>query len=62
MHVPSLISEQICGDGFDGNSTMGPLIDRVAVDKVSRHVADCVSKGATVLTGGMECHALNRGM
>ena len=41
---------------------MGPLIDRGALDKVSRHVADCVSKGATVLTGGRECQALNQGL
>jgi succinate-semialdehyde dehydrogenase/glutarate-semialdehyde dehydrogenase len=54
--------QQVCADGFDDSSTMGPLIDRGALDKVSRHVADCVSKGATVLTGGRECRALNQGI
>eukprot|EP01036_Dinobryon_divergens_P029194 gene29194-38261_t len=34
----------------------------MVAEAVSRHVADCVSKGATVLTGGRECQALNQGM
>ncbi len=35
----------------------GPLIDAAALDKVERQVADAVSKGAAVLTGGRR-HAL----
>jgi succinate-semialdehyde dehydrogenase/glutarate-semialdehyde dehydrogenase len=30
----------------------GPLIDAAAIEKVEAHVADAVSKGARVLTGG----------
>ncbi len=40
------------GDGLDAGTTQGPLIDDDAVVKVEDHVADAISKGATVLTGG----------
>ena len=40
------------GHGFDTASTLGPLINSAAVDKVEAHVKDAVSKNATVLTGG----------
>ncbi len=37
--------------------TQGPLIDQNAVQKVEEHIADAVSKGATVVVGGKR-HAL----
>ncbi len=40
------------GDGFDEGATIGPLINRAALSKVEAHLADAVSKGACVLTGG----------
>lgn len=40
------------GPGFEAGVTHGPLIHARAVDKVTQHVKDAVSKGATVLTGG----------
>ena len=40
------------GDGFLPGMTTGPLIDQKAVEKVERHLADAVFKGARVLTGG----------
>jgi len=40
------------GNGFKAGVTLGPLIDDAATSKVEAHVADAVSKGATVLTGG----------
>jgi succinate-semialdehyde dehydrogenase/glutarate-semialdehyde dehydrogenase len=40
------------GDGFGEGVTTGPLIDKKAVEKVERHLADATSKGATVLLGG----------
>ncbi len=40
------------GDGLDGPSDQGPLINEAAVEKVERHVADAVAGGARVLTGG----------
>ncbi|GAC1424239.1 MAG: NADP-dependent succinate-semialdehyde dehydrogenase [Burkholderiaceae bacterium] len=40
------------GDGLGAGVEQGPLIDSQAIEKVQDHVADAVSKGATVLTGG----------
>jgi len=40
------------GDGFDKGTTIGPLIEEAAIDKVEAHIADAVSKGATVIAGG----------
>ncbi|MFG1352346.1 NAD-dependent succinate-semialdehyde dehydrogenase [Xanthobacter autotrophicus] len=45
------------GNGFEDGVEQGPLINEAAVEKVERHVADAVSKGARVLTGGAR-HAL----
>jgi succinate-semialdehyde dehydrogenase/glutarate-semialdehyde dehydrogenase len=45
------------GNGFDADSNIGPLIESAAVEKVERHVADAVSKGARLLIGGHR-HAL----
>ncbi len=40
------------GNGFEPGVTQGPMIDDNAIAKIERHVADAVSKGAKVLTGG----------
>ncbi|MEZ5670743.1 MAG: NAD-dependent succinate-semialdehyde dehydrogenase [Alphaproteobacteria bacterium] len=40
------------GDGFEEGVTQGPLIDMAAVEKVEEHIADAVSHGGRVLTGG----------
>ena len=40
------------GDGFGDGITTGPLINRKAVEKVERHIADATAKGAKVLLGG----------
>ena len=45
------------GDGLKGATDQGPLIDAKALAKVEEHVADAVSKGATVAVGGRR-HAL----
>ncbi len=45
------------GPGLSGDTQQGPLINAQAVDKVERHIADAVSKGARLLTGGRR-HAL----
>jgi succinate-semialdehyde dehydrogenase/glutarate-semialdehyde dehydrogenase len=54
------VSELVVGNGFDDGVEQGPLIDMAAVEKVESHIADAVSKGASVITGG-ERHALGRG-
>ena len=40
------------GRGIDDGVTVGPLVDKAAVDKVTELVADATDKGAKVLTGG----------
>ena len=40
------------GDGLEEGVAIGPLISLAAVEKVERHIADAVARGATVLTGG----------
>jgi len=40
------------GHGLEPGVTQGPLIDEQALAKVQRHIADAVSKGATLVTGG----------
>jgi succinate-semialdehyde dehydrogenase/glutarate-semialdehyde dehydrogenase len=40
------------GNGLEEGTTTGPLIDDKAVAKVQEHIADALSKGATLLTGG----------
>ena len=36
------------GNGLEEGSTVGPLINKAAVDKVTRHVGDAIERGATV--------------
>jgi succinate-semialdehyde dehydrogenase / glutarate-semialdehyde dehydrogenase len=45
------------GSGFEAGVQQGPLIDEAALAKVEAHVADAVSKGARLITGGRR-HAL----
>ncbi|WP_372618987.1 NAD-dependent succinate-semialdehyde dehydrogenase [Falsiroseomonas sp.] len=40
------------GNGMEPGVTQGPLINADAVAKVEEHIADAVSKGGAVLTGG----------
>lgn len=42
------------GNGFEDGVAQGPLIEDAAVQKVSRHVADALAKGGTLMTGGKQ--------
>mgnify|MGYP003637951807 CR=1 FL=1 len=42
----------VIGDGFADGVTTGPLINEAALAKVEDHIADAISKGATVISGG----------
>ncbi|WP_370386442.1 NAD-dependent succinate-semialdehyde dehydrogenase [Snodgrassella alvi] len=44
------------GNGLEQDVTVGPLIDASAVNKVQEHIADAVSKGAEIVTGGTADH------
>ncbi len=45
------------GNGLDEGVAQGPLINEAAVEKVESHIADALSKGAKIATGGAR-HAL----
>jgi len=40
------------GDGFEEGTTLGPLINSDAIEKVQEHVADATAKGARIVMGG----------
>lgn len=40
------------GDGLDNGSTLGPLINEAAVEKMQLHISDAVAKGGKVIAGG----------
>ena len=40
------------GNGLEEGVAIGPLISSSAVEKVERHIADAVARGARILTGG----------
>ena len=41
------------GEGTVAGVTLGPLINRAAAEKVNRHIDDALSRGATLLAGGI---------
>ncbi|MDE2375640.1 NAD-dependent succinate-semialdehyde dehydrogenase [Bradyrhizobium sp.] len=47
------------GDGTEAGVTQGPLINMEAIDKVEKHIADAVKRGAKIVTGGKR-HSLGR--
>ena len=42
----------VVGDGSQAGVDQGPMIDEAGVEKIEAMIADAISKGATVLTGG----------
>ncbi len=46
------VDQLVPGDGRDPKSTLAPLIDEAALEKVERHVSDALAKGATLTRGG----------
>lgn len=40
------------GNGLEGSTTQGPLINAAAVDKVEDHVKDALAKGGELISGG----------
>lgn len=46
------VSQLKVGNGTDVNVDIGPLVNRASLEKVSHHVEDALSKGATLMTGG----------
>ncbi|XP_072417021.1 LOW QUALITY PROTEIN: succinate-semialdehyde dehydrogenase, mitochondrial-like [Chiloscyllium punctatum] len=50
--VEAMQRELRVGNGFDEQSTQGPLINESAVQKVESQISDAVSRGASIVTGG----------
>ena len=46
------VSAMKVGDGLQGETQQGPLINMAAVEKVEEHLADATSKGAKIAIGG----------
>ncbi|MGE0214247.1 NAD-dependent succinate-semialdehyde dehydrogenase [Mycolicibacterium sp.] len=53
------VESLVVGNGFDTDTTQGPLISDDAVVKVESHISDAVAAGAKVVTGG-DRHELGR--
>jgi succinate-semialdehyde dehydrogenase/glutarate-semialdehyde dehydrogenase len=47
-----VVSQLKVGDGLQGETQQGPLIDEAAVEKVEAHIQDAVSQGARIVCGG----------
>jgi succinate-semialdehyde dehydrogenase / glutarate-semialdehyde dehydrogenase len=50
------VQAMVIGDGLQGVTHQGPLINEAAMQKVQRHIADALAKGATLLAGGRRKH------
>ncbi|MBL8437601.1 MAG: NADP-dependent succinate-semialdehyde dehydrogenase [Zoogloeaceae bacterium] len=50
--LAAAVAELRVGAGLEPGVNQGPLIDAQAVEKVERHIADAVGKGARILAGG----------
>jgi succinate-semialdehyde dehydrogenase/glutarate-semialdehyde dehydrogenase len=46
------VAALVVGDGLEGITQQGPLINPAAVDKVERHVRDALGRGGKLLAGG----------
>ncbi len=46
------VAGMVVGDGLDGPTDQGPLINEKAVAKVEQHVEDALARGAKLRTGG----------
>ncbi len=57
--VVQAVSKLRVGQAGDGEPEIGPLINARALEKVERHVANAVARGARLLVGGKR-HALGR--
>lgn len=57
--LSAAVAQLNVGNGMESDMNIGPLIDEKALAKVNGLVADALSKGATIATGGQN-HALGK--
>lgn len=50
--LQSRIEKMRAGDGMDPSTTIGPLVNQAAIDKVERQVQDALDRGAKLHAGG----------
>jgi succinate-semialdehyde dehydrogenase/glutarate-semialdehyde dehydrogenase len=50
--LTQVVSGLVLGNGADPKTQIGPMINDLAIAKISRHIEDATSKGASILTGG----------
>jgi succinate-semialdehyde dehydrogenase/glutarate-semialdehyde dehydrogenase len=50
--LAAAVDALVVGNGLEGDTDQGPLIDDSAVAKVEEHIADAVAGGAEIVTGG----------
>jgi succinate-semialdehyde dehydrogenase / glutarate-semialdehyde dehydrogenase len=55
--LQAAVAALVVGDGMSAGTTIGPLIDQAAVEKVEEHISDAVARGAKISCGGKR-HAL----
>ncbi|WNF38561.1 NAD-dependent succinate-semialdehyde dehydrogenase [Bacillaceae bacterium IKA-2] len=53
------VSQLKIGNGLDDGTSIGPLIDKDAIEKVEEHITDAINKGALVLCGGKKAEVNN---
>ncbi|MEE2662358.1 MAG: NAD-dependent succinate-semialdehyde dehydrogenase, partial [Pseudomonadota bacterium] len=46
------VGQMRIGNGLDGETEQGPLIDMAAVEKVEEHIEDALAQGAKIVSGG----------
>ncbi|WP_202624592.1 NAD-dependent succinate-semialdehyde dehydrogenase [Steroidobacter agaridevorans] len=56
IRLSQRVSALVVGDGLEGPTQQGPLINSAALGKVERHIADAREQGGRVLTGGARKH------
>lgn len=54
--LKAVVETMKVGPGLEEGVSNGPLINDAAMEKVERHVADALAKGATLITGGKRLH------
>lgn len=50
--LAAAVAQLKVGDGLQGDTQQGPMIDRSSLEKVEEHVQDCLAKGGRVVIGG----------